>query len=272
MEKNKKVLIKKIEKIFKIIQINQKNLSKERIRKHNQKPEVGTKKLKYSQRPEVKARKREYAQRPEVKAKKQKYAQRPEVKARKRESYQRWSQKNKEKIREYNHRWCQKNKEKMREHTQSPIEWYDTQICKNSKYIKTKYATVIVKQKVDDTIMLSNIVPMPVTKSNEEQEIVHKADIFNVKDLSNGINNIETNMFERPEIPKTPEIIDIILDISENKTFSDINDFFDVVNTKIEIFERPEIPKTPEIIDIILDMSENKIFSNVNGKVISNSI
>ncbi|WP_342274389.1 hypothetical protein [Spiroplasma endosymbiont of Phycita roborella] len=259
MEKNKKVLIKKIEKIFKIIQINQKNLSKERIRKHNQKPKVGTKKLKYSQRPEVKARKREYAQR-------------PEVKARKRESYQRWSQKNKEKIREYNHRWCQKNKEKireyyqrpevkarkreynqksevkarkreyyyrwyqknkekMREHTQSPIEWYDTQICKNSKYIKTKYATVIVKQKVDDTIMLSNIVPMPVTKSNEEQEIVHKADIFNVKDLSNGINNIETNMFERPEIPKTPEII-----------------------------------------DIILDMSENKIFSNVNGKVISNSI
>ncbi|BET38330.1 hypothetical protein SAP269_09190 [Spiroplasma ixodetis] len=78
----------------------------------------------------------------------------------------------------------------MREHTQSPIEWYDTQICKNSKDIKTKYTTVIVKQKVDDKIMLSNIVPMPVTKSNEEQEIVHKADIFKVKDLSNGINNI----------------------------------------------------------------------------------
>ncbi|WP_338979865.1 hypothetical protein [Spiroplasma endosymbiont of Lasioglossum malachurum] len=82
MEKNKKVLIKKIEQIFEIIQINQKNFSKEKIRKHNQKPEVGTKKLKYDQRPEVKARKRE--------------------------SYQRWSQKNKEKIREYNHRWCQK--------------------------------------------------------------------------------------------------------------------------------------------------------------------
>ncbi len=149
MEKNKKVLIKKIEQIFKIIQINQKNLSKERIRKHNQKPEVGTKKLKYAQRLEVKARKREYYQ-----------------------------------------KWHQKNKEKMREHIQSPIEWDDTQICKNSKDIKTKYATVIVKQKVYDKIMLSNIVPMPVTQSNEEQEILHKADIFNVKDLSNGINNI----------------------------------------------------------------------------------
>ncbi|WP_425381994.1 hypothetical protein [Spiroplasma endosymbiont of Melieria omissa] len=162
-----------------------------------------------------------------MKARKREYAQRPEVKARKRESYQRWSQKNKEKIREYYqkpevkarkreyyYRWCQKNKEKMREHIQSPIEWDDTQICKNSKDIKTKYATVIVKQKADDTIMLSNIVPMPVTQSNEEQEIVQKADIFNVKDLSNGINNIETNMFERPEVPKTPEIIDIILDIA----------------------------------------------------------
>ncbi|WP_338960105.1 hypothetical protein [Spiroplasma endosymbiont of Lasioglossum villosulum] len=225
MEKNKKVLIKKIEKIFKIIQINQKNLSKERIRKHNQKPEVGTKKLKYAQRPEVKARKRESYQR---------WSQKNKEKIR--EYNHRWCQKNKEKIREYNqksevkarkreyyYRWCQKNKEKMREHTQSPIEWYDTQICKNSKYIKTKYATVIVKQKVDDTIMLSNIVPMPVTKSNEEQEIVHKADIFNVKDLSNGINNIETNMFERPEIPKTPEIIDIILDMSENILFSDMS-------------------------------------------------
>ncbi len=116
-----------------------------------------------------------------------------------------------------------KNKEKMREHIQIPIEWDDTQICKNSKDIKTKYATVIVKQKVDDKIMLSNIVPMPVTQSNEEQEIVHKADIFNVKDLSNGINNIETNMFERPEVPKTPEIIDIILDMSENKIFSNVN-------------------------------------------------
>ncbi|WP_338985760.1 hypothetical protein [Spiroplasma endosymbiont of Thecophora atra] len=225
MEKNKKVLIKKIEKIFKIIQINQKNLSKERIRKHNQKPEVGTKKLKYAQRPEVKARKRESYQR---------WSQKNKEKIR--EYNHRWCQKNKEKIREYNqksevkarkreyyYRWCQKNKEKMREYTQSPIEWYDTQICKNSKYIKTKYATVIVKQKVDDTIMLSNIVPMPVTKSNEEQEIVHKADIFNVKDLSNGINNIETNMFERPEIPKTPEIIDIILDMSENILFSDMS-------------------------------------------------
>ncbi|WP_338979867.1 hypothetical protein [Spiroplasma endosymbiont of Lasioglossum malachurum] len=111
----------------------------------------------------------------------------------------------------------------MREHIQIPIEWDDTQICKNSKDIKTKYATVIVKQKVDDKIMLSNIVPMPVTQSNEEQEIVHKADIFNVKDLSNGINNIETNMFERPEVPKTPEIIDIILDMSENKIFSNVN-------------------------------------------------
>ncbi|WP_342260621.1 hypothetical protein [Spiroplasma endosymbiont of Notiophilus biguttatus] len=60
-------------------------------------------------------------------------------------------------------------------------------------------------------------------------------------------------MFERSDVPKTPEIIDIILDISENKTFSDINDFFDVVNTKIEIFERPDVPKTPEIINIILE-------------------
>ncbi|WP_342265919.1 hypothetical protein [Spiroplasma endosymbiont of Villa modesta] len=108
MEKNKKVLIKKIEQIFEIIQINQKNFSKERIRKHNQKPEVGTKKLKYAQRPEVKARKREYNQKSEVKARK----------------------------REYYYRWCQKNKEKMREHIQIPIEWDDTQICKNSKDIK----------------------------------------------------------------------------------------------------------------------------------------